>query len=107
MMNKLSFVSDYMEGAHPQIMNRLLETNMFKTYVSFYDFGICGHFGVFVFFRSIHKSEYPFGGCHGHLHDIGNVGHLCNRLIKLANILYKGLNISDGNGAIDGQFSSR
>ena len=31
MMNKLSFVSDYMEGAHPQIMNRLLETNMLKT----------------------------------------------------------------------------
>jgi threonine aldolase len=31
MMNKLSFVSDYMEGAHPQIMNRLQETNMLKT----------------------------------------------------------------------------
>ena len=28
---KLSFVSDYMEGAHPQILNRLAETNMAKS----------------------------------------------------------------------------
>ena len=28
---KLSFVSDYMEGAHPQILNRLVETNMVKS----------------------------------------------------------------------------
>ncbi len=28
---KLSFVSDYMEGAHPQILNRLAETNMVKS----------------------------------------------------------------------------
>jgi threonine aldolase len=31
MANKLSFVSDYMEGAHPLILERLLETNMLKT----------------------------------------------------------------------------
>ena len=31
MVNKLSFVSDYMEGAHPLILQRLLETNMLKT----------------------------------------------------------------------------
>ena len=31
MVNKLSFVSDYMEGAHPLILRRLLETNMLKT----------------------------------------------------------------------------
>ncbi len=31
MGNKLSFVSDYMEGAHPLILQRLLETNMLKT----------------------------------------------------------------------------
>lgn len=31
MANKLSFVSDYMEGAHPLILQRLLETNMLKT----------------------------------------------------------------------------
>lgn len=29
--NKLSFASDYMEGAHPAIMRRLAETNMLKT----------------------------------------------------------------------------
>ncbi len=29
--NKLSFASDYMEGAHPLILQRLLETNMRKT----------------------------------------------------------------------------
>ena len=29
--NKLSFASDYMEGAHPLILQRLLETNMLKT----------------------------------------------------------------------------
>ena len=28
---KLSFASDYMEGAHPRILERLLETNMVKT----------------------------------------------------------------------------
>ena len=31
MENKLSFVSDYMEGAHPLILQRLQETNMLKT----------------------------------------------------------------------------
>ncbi|MBR0410702.1 MAG: low specificity L-threonine aldolase [Eubacterium sp.] len=31
MINKLSFVSDYMEGAHPQILKRLTETNMVKS----------------------------------------------------------------------------
>ena len=31
MGNKLAFVSDYMEGAHPLILQRLLETNMLKT----------------------------------------------------------------------------
>lgn len=31
MNNKLSFSSDYMEGAHPEILRRLLETNMEKT----------------------------------------------------------------------------
>lgn len=31
MSNKLSFSSDYMEGAHPEILRRLLETNMEKT----------------------------------------------------------------------------
>ncbi len=30
-MEKLFFASDYMEGAHPQILNRLLETNLEKT----------------------------------------------------------------------------
>ena len=28
---RLSFASDYMEGAHPLILQRLLETNMQKT----------------------------------------------------------------------------
>ena len=27
---KLSFASDYMEGAHPQILQRLVETNLEK-----------------------------------------------------------------------------
>lgn len=31
MNNKLSFSSDYMEGAHPEILRRLLETNLEKT----------------------------------------------------------------------------
>ena len=31
MNNKLQFASDYMEGAHPAILNRLLETNLLKT----------------------------------------------------------------------------
>ena len=31
MPQKLSFASDYMEGAHPLILQRLLETNMLKT----------------------------------------------------------------------------
>ena len=31
MEEKLSFVSDYMEGAHPAILKRLLETNRQKT----------------------------------------------------------------------------
>ena len=31
MTGKLSFVSDYMEGAHPQILNRLTETNLVKS----------------------------------------------------------------------------
>ena len=31
MNNKLSFSSDYMEGAHPEILKRLLDTNMEKT----------------------------------------------------------------------------
>lgn len=31
MAGKLSFASDYMEGAHPQILRRLAETNMLKT----------------------------------------------------------------------------
>ena len=31
MDNKISFSSDYMEGAHPAILSRLLETNMEKT----------------------------------------------------------------------------
>ena len=31
MENRLSFVSDYMEGAHPKILHRLMETNMLKT----------------------------------------------------------------------------
>lgn len=30
-MDKLFFASDYMEGAHPQVMQRLLETNMEQT----------------------------------------------------------------------------
>ena len=30
-MEKLSFASDYMEGAHPEILQRLLKTNMLKT----------------------------------------------------------------------------
>lgn len=30
-MEKLSFTSDYMEGAHPKILERLLETNFLKT----------------------------------------------------------------------------
>lgn len=30
-MDKLSFASDYMEGAHPRILQRLLETNLLKT----------------------------------------------------------------------------
>ena len=30
-MEKLSFASDYMEGAHPKILERLLETNLVKT----------------------------------------------------------------------------
>lgn len=30
-MEKLFFASDYMEGAHPKILNRLLETNLEKT----------------------------------------------------------------------------
>ena len=29
--NKLSFVSDYMEGTHPLIIERLTKTNLFKT----------------------------------------------------------------------------
>ncbi len=29
--NRLSFASDYMEGAHPMILNRLIETNMVKS----------------------------------------------------------------------------
>ena len=28
---KLAFASDYMEGAHPAILRRLMETNMMKT----------------------------------------------------------------------------
>lgn len=31
MQTKLNFASDYMEGAHPQILQRLLETNLEKT----------------------------------------------------------------------------
>lgn len=31
MNNKLSFSSDYMEGAHPEILRRLMETNLEKT----------------------------------------------------------------------------
>ena len=31
MEEKLYFASDYMEGAHPAILQRLLETNMEKT----------------------------------------------------------------------------
>ena len=30
-MEKLSFTSDYMEGAHPRILERLMETNLLKT----------------------------------------------------------------------------
>ena len=30
-MEKLFFASDYMEGAHPKIMERLMETNLMKT----------------------------------------------------------------------------
>jgi len=30
-MEKLSFTSDYMEGAHPKILERLIETNLIKT----------------------------------------------------------------------------
>ena len=30
-MNKISFASDYMEGAHPSILDRLTETNLIKT----------------------------------------------------------------------------
>lgn len=30
-MEKLSFTSDYMEGAHPKILERLMETNLLKT----------------------------------------------------------------------------
>ena len=30
-MKKLSFTSDYMEGAHPRILERMLETNLLKT----------------------------------------------------------------------------
>ena len=30
-MGRLSFASDYLEGAHPRILERLLETNMLKT----------------------------------------------------------------------------
>lgn len=30
-MNKLSFASDYMEGAYPSIIARLTETNLIKT----------------------------------------------------------------------------
>ncbi len=30
-MEKLSFTSDYMEGAHPKILERLVETNLLKT----------------------------------------------------------------------------
>lgn len=30
-MEKLLFASDYMEGAHPAILKKLLETNMEKT----------------------------------------------------------------------------
>ena len=30
-MEKLSFTSDYMEGAHPKILERLIETNLVKT----------------------------------------------------------------------------
>ena len=29
--HKLSFTSDYMEGAHPEILKRLMETNLVKT----------------------------------------------------------------------------
>ena len=31
MSNFLSFSCDYMEGAHPQILKRLMETNLVKT----------------------------------------------------------------------------
>ena len=31
MNGRLQFASDYMEGAHPAIMKRLLETNSLKT----------------------------------------------------------------------------
>lgn len=30
-MKKLSFASDYMEGAHPAILKKLVETNMERT----------------------------------------------------------------------------
>ncbi len=30
-MNKLSFASDYQEGAHPAILNELLQTNLLKS----------------------------------------------------------------------------
>ena len=80
---------------------------MIETDVAFDDRGIRGLFGIFVFFGGIHKREDPFGGGHGHLHDVGNVGDLCNRLVELAYILNKGLNIPDGNGAVDGQFSAQ
>ena len=30
-MKRISFTSDYMEGAHPLIMQRLMETNLEKT----------------------------------------------------------------------------
>lgn len=31
MSKKISFACDYLEGAHPEILKKLMETNMFQT----------------------------------------------------------------------------
>ena len=41
------------------------------------------------------------------LENIGNIGHLGQRLGKLAHILHKGLNVADGDYSVDGQIAAQ
>ena len=61
--------------------------------------------GSFLFF--LQKGKDPLCRCRCHLQNVGNVGNLVDWLGKLANILGERLNITDGDGAVEGQKSAQ